>query len=957
MQSFPEREQAVLERWAKDKVFEKTLERTKDGPRFVFYEGPPTANGRPGIHHILARAFKDIIPRFKTMQGFYVERKAGWDTHGLPVELLVEKDLGLKSKKDIEAYGIAKFNEACRKSVWKYQEEWERLTQRIGFWLDLEHPYVTYDPKYVESLWWIIQQMWEKELLYTGHKVVPHCPRCGTALSSHEVAQGYETVKDTSVYMKLELVDEPGTFVLAWTTTPWTLPGNLALAVGADIDYVKVKVQDEHYILAKNRVEIFDEQPEVVETMKGSDLVGKAYKPLFSIKTFTESDKAYHIYEANFVTTEDGTGVVHTAVMYGEDDYNLGTEIGLPKHHTVTTDGHFTDEVPDLAGLYVKAKETEDKILEHLQSNNQLLQQEQYEHEYPHCWRCHNPLLYYAKSSWFVRMSSLREELKKNNESINWVPGHIKEGRMGEWLNEVKDWAFSRERYWGTPLPIWESEDGDRICIGSFAELRELAKDPKQVGDDFDPHRPFVDDVVLVKDGKEYRRVQDVCDVWFDSGSMPFAQWYYPHTDDGKKRIDEGVSYPADYISEAIDQTRGWFYTLLAVATVLGKEAPYKNVICLSHILDAKGRKMSKHIGNVVDPWEVIDEFGADVLRFQFFSMNQPGDYKLYDKKGTDEVSKKVFRIFANVVSFYSLHTDKRPEPSASPQHVLDRWVMANLEQVTGKVTASLEAYDITTASRAIADFITELSTWYVRRSRDRFREDGPDKEAARAMLYTVLERVCVLLAPFSPMLADAFYSDIDGPEESVHLVSWPETKSDIDEAVLKSMQQVRAIVETAHALRAEAGVKVRQPLGQVVVKGEQLQPEFTELIQDEVNVREVLYKSSLPSDDDWKQKDNNGLQVALDTTITDELREAGWVRELARQINDERKKMGLDRTDKISVQYHTEDGTVRGLFDRYADELKSAVLAEKLEAVDQLENGKEVKLDEQGVNVLVLKV
>jgi len=949
-------EEQVLKRWQKDKIFQKTLEKTKKGKRFVFFEGPPTANGKPGIHHVLARAFKDVIPRFKTMQGYLVERKAGWDTQGLPVELAVEKQIGVSGKQDIEKYGIERFNHACRESVWQFKEEWEKLSERIGFWLDYDDPYITYQNNYIESLWWIFKQAWDKKLLIQGHKVVPHCPRCETALSSHEVAQGYEKVKENSVYVKFALRDEPDTYVLAWTTTPWTLPGNLGLAVGNKVKYVQVKQGKEHLILAKDRLDIIEGEYRQEKEFTGKELAGKKYQPLFDIKVFADSDTAYTLYQADFVTTDEGTGVVHTAVMYGEDDFNLGTKVGLPKHHTVDEAGKFTDDVPGFTGQFVKSKKTEAALVEHLKDKGFIYKEEMYEHDYPYCWRCHTPLLYYAKDSWFLKMSALREQLIKNNEQINWVPSYIKEGRFGEWLSEVKDWAISRERYWGTPIPIWECDECDeKICLGSFEELAKQTG--KKLPKDFDPHKPFIDDhTIECKCGGTMTRIPEVADTWFDSGSMPFAQWHYPF--ENKERIDKGISFPADYIAEAIDQTRGWFYTLLAVSTVLGfKKPPYENVICLAHILDAKGKKMSKHIGNIVDPWEVINEYGADALRFQFFSMNQPGDVKLYDKKSTNEVVKKVFLILSNVVLFYNLHESKTKVDPKESENILDLWVLIKTELLTERVTKSLEEYDITSASRQIADFITELSTWYVRRSRDRFRTEGGDKEYAQATLQYVLQRVTVLLAPFTPMLADSFYQQINGKLDSVHLEDWPEAKiSKEAEAVINNMDQARAIVELSHAIRAEAGLKVRQPLGQLVVKGKAIDKVYLELVQDELNVREVVFAQKLPDEKEWQTKTDKGFELALDTTITDELREAGWVRELVRTINDERKKLGLQRSDTIKLQYSSDDKEMQGLFDRYAEQLKTAVIADNIAKVDKLEDGKEVKLGEHSVKIEVIK-
>ena len=658
--NFPAREEEILAFWEKEKIFEKSLSKPSPKGPFVFYEGPPTANGRPGIHHVEARAFKDILPRFRTMQGYHVDRQAGWDTHGLPVELEVEKQLGFNGKKDIEEFGIEKFNAKCKESVWKYLEDWVKLTKRIGYWVDLEHPYITYEPQYIEKLWGIVKQVWDKGLLYKDYRVTPHCPRCGTSLSSHELAQGYKDVKDLSVYAKFRVKGtEAKEFLVAWTTTPWTLPGNVALAVGENIDYVKVRVGEEFLWVAKDRVaEVVKEMYDVLEEVKGSALVGKAYEPLFpflssviasaakqssgeeiaSSPAAPRKDMAFQVVAADFVTTSDGSGIVHTAVMYGQDDFELGQKVGLPKHHLVKLDGTFVEGMDFLSGRMVTDEEVAVDIIKDLAHRGLLFSKAKYEHSYPHCWRCKSKIIYYAKDSWYIRMSSLREELLAANETIHWEPEHIKEGRFGEWLREVKDWAFSRERYWGTPLPIWECQKCDqKKCIGSFDELR--------VGKDFDPHRPFVDEIELICScGGTMRRVKEVCDVWFDSGAMPFAS---------------GASgFPADYISEAIDQTRGWFYTLLAVSTLLGKGAPYKNVICLGHLLDKDGKKMSKSLGNIVNPNEMIEKYGADALRWYMYTITAPGDSKRFDEKTLNEMIQNVFMMLWNVKAFYELYSD-----------------------------------------------------------------------------------------------------------------------------------------------------------------------------------------------------------------------------------------------------------------------------------------------------------
>jgi isoleucyl-tRNA synthetase len=991
---FPALEAETLERWKRERIFQKTLEQTKNGPRFVFFEGPPTANGKPGIHHVLARAFKDVIPRFQTMQGYFVERKAGWDTQGLPVELEVEKQIGVSGKKDIEKYGIVKFNEQCKESVWMYKEEWEKLTERIGFWLDLEHPYITYDKNYIETLWWIFKQIWEKKLLYKDYKVVPQCPRCETALSSHEVAQGYEKVTEDSVYLKFELVDEPGTFVLAWTTTPWTLPGNVALAVGKEIPYVALKLtrkgNAEIVILAKSSVpRVFestefegidlvkvlhgtgvgstggptmgDYSIELIREYLGEELLGKKYKPLFPIPDFEKSEKAYTIYPADFVSTEEGTGIVHTAVMYGEDDYNLGQEVGLPKIHTVNPDGTFNDLVPKWKGRFVKDAEVEKEIVEDLRSRGLLYKEDPYEHDYPFCWRCHSPLLYYAKDSWFIMMSTLREELQKRNSKINWVPEYMKEGRFGEWLREVKDWAISRERYWGTPIPIWECEKcHERECIGSFAELAERSGTSEVTSDAFDPHRPFIDAVTFsCSCGGTMRRIPEVADTWFDSGAMPFAQWHYPF--ENKEQIEKGESYPAEYIAEAIDQTRGWFYTLLAIATLLGKDAPYQNVICLGHILDAKGQKMSKHIGNVVDPWQVINEYGADPLRFLLYTVNQPGEYKLFDSKQVGEVVRKTFLLLWNVVNYWEqfqqLGNVQPIDPRQRPK--LDQWLLARTTMLVEEVALWLEKFQITNAARSISVYINELSTWYVRRSRTRFKSEGHDRDSAYQSLTDCLFVLTKVMAPFTPIIADVLYKRLGGKRESVHLEEWPRPSTHWKPAgtleLIKQMETVRQIVELGHSLRAESGIKVRQPLEQLVVAGAHLDGDAANILQEELNIREIHFKQTLPTGAEWKKKEAGPLSAALDTTITDELLAEGWYREVVRQVNDLRKKSRLTFRDQIALSYATADERLRALItmnhDRLCADTRAAAI---VDAGDALEGGHALAL---GDATLILSV
>lgn len=955
MVNFSEKEQAILKFWQEQDIFHKTLTKNNSRGNFVFYEGPPTANGRPGIHHILARSFKDAIPRFKTMQGYRVERKAGWDTHGLPVELEVEKKLGLKNKLDVESYGIKEFNEQCKASVWQYKEEWERLTNRIAYWVDLDNPYITYQNDYIESLWWIIQQIHNRGYLYKGYKVVPQCPRCETALSSHEVAQGYKNVKEESVYIKFKIKNKTDEYILAWTTTPWTLPGNVALAVGENIDYVKVKdhfIEDQniepltnenpsslndkvvYYILAKERLELLKDKFQnskieecIVEEFKGKDLVGLEYEALFPgvIKdTDPNYQNAFKVYAADFVSTEDGTGVVHTAVMYGVDDYNLGEKIGLPKVHSVNLDGTFNQLVSQWQGKFVKSVEPE--IIQDLKDRNLLFTTASYEHDYPFCWRCGTPLLYYAKDSWYFKMSALGPKLLANNQQINWVPEHIKEGRFGEWLKDVKDWAISRERYWGTPMPIWQCDKCENIkVVGSRAEL--------QLDKDFDLHRPFIDEVKLSCDcGGEMKRVLEVMDCWFDSGAMPFAQMHYPF--ENKDLIDNGQAYPADFISEAVDQTRGWFYTLLAVATLLDKPAPYKNVICLGHILDKNGQKMSKSKGNVVDPWTMIDKYGADSLRWHFYTINQPGEPKRFDEQALKETTK-TFMTLLNVFRFYQMFAQEAETVLAlkdinSLNNVLNKWIISKTNILIKEVTDKLEQYDIISATRKIEEFIDDLSVWYIRRSRDAFKdkESGVSQEFI-GTLGKVLFDVVRLIAPFIPFISEDIYQQLNkncaSLKESVHLEDWPVANNDfIDQQVLDQMFLVRQIVERSHALRASAGIKVRQQLATLQIQlsdATKLDQAYLEILEDEINVEQVDLVSELNKAAGW-QIDEQGFAIALDTNITPELKDKGVVREIIRTINALRKQAGLQPQDKPVEVYQTDSSYLKALVEKYQAEL-----------------------------------
>ena len=921
--NFPKMEEEILKFWKDNKIFEKTLAKKSPKGNFVFFEGPPTANGKPGLHHIEARAFKDIVCRYKTMQGFFVGRKAGWDTHGLPVELQVEKELKISGKPEIEKYGIEKFNKKCKESVWHYKEEWEKITERIAFWLDLEHPYVTYENDYIESIWWILKQVWNKGLFYEANKIVPQCPRCGTALSSHEVAQGYKNIEETSVYIKflvknhkLGLKEKLPVYILSWTTTPWTLPGNVALAVGENIDYAIVKQNNEYLILAKSLTDkSLEEKFEIVAEMKGSDLVGLEYEPLFPGYLDSGDKRAWYVTTADFVSTDEGTGVVHTAVMYGEDDFNLGKKIGLPEVHTVDENGLFLPSVKKWAGKFVKKVEPE--IIEDLKERGLLYRTIPYSHDYPFCWRCGTPLLYYAKLSWFIKMSDpqVKKNLLKNNETINWTPDYIRDGRFGEWLREVKDWALSRERYWGTPLPIWRCKCGEVKVIESVAELEKLSgKNLK----DLDLHRPYVDEITFKceKCGEEARRIPEVLDVWFDSGSMPFAQWHYPF--ENKEKIDKGEQFPGDFISEAIDQTRGWFYTLLAISTLLDRGAPYKNVICLGHLRDAKGEKMSKSKGNIVDPWDVINKYGSDAVRWFFYTINQPGDPKNFDVLEVDGVLKKFFLILWNVLSFYKLYaTENKNSVPKKPSHVLDKWILAKLNLLAKNTTKKLDEYDVVGAARGLQDFSNELSTWYLRRSRDRFKSEGEEKNEALATLRLVLATLGKMLAPFAPFVSEKMYQELAEKNLSVHLEDWPQADEKlIDQKIINQMDLAKKIVEAGLAARAAAGIKIRQPLASYsTALTKTLDSEYAGLVKEELNVLDLKFGED-----------------KLDTKLTDELKAQGLVREIVRTVNALRKDAGLSIGDRVTLNFETADPSTEKVMRDFEDKIKKETLSDKIE-------------------------
>lgn len=927
---FPKLEEEVLKFWHKNKIFAKSIKNREGKKDYIFYEGPPTANGKPGIHHVLARAFKDIYCRYKTMKGYRVLRRAGWDTQGLPVEIEVEKSLGLSGKKDIEDLvkgdtraSIIKFNEGCRKSVWKYKSDWEDLTRRMGFWIDMSDPYITYENEYLEKLWGLIKKIWDKGLLFKDYKVMLHCPRCETSLSSHEVAQGYKKVKEDSVFIKFK-IKEKDEYILVWTTTPWTLPGNVALAVGKDIDYVLVESEDkEKLILAESRSDVV-RKAKVIKKFKGKDLLGLEYEPLFKAIPKKElTPNTYKVVEADFVDTTEGTGVVHTAVMYGEEDYQLGEEVGLPKYHTVSTNGTFVDEVKEFKGQFVK--DAEEGIIENLKKRGLLYKVESYEHSYPFCWRCESPLLYYARDSWYIGMSKLRDKLKKNNQKINWVPAHQKEGRFGEWLNEVKDWAISRERYWGTPLPVWQCQKCENVvCIGSKDELEKKAKKgDKTKIKKLDLHRPFVDEINLKceKCRGEMERDLSVIDAWFDSGAMPYA------SDEKEKG-----RFPADFISEAIDQTRGWFYTLLAISTLMDDRVSYKNVVSLGHIVDKHGKKMSKSRGNIVDPTDIAKRFGMDILRLHFFSMNKPGERKKFDEEDLLDLSRRSLSILHNSYYFFSTYANIdgwKPKASdgekieTKSKNILDKWIIERLKELNSIVTTSLNKYDACTSSREIIDFIDDLSNWYIRRSRRRFwkEEDDQDKKAAYETLYSVLLNTSKILAPFCPFISEELYQNLKTSlmEESVHLGEFP-SKSEYDKKLLEEMKKARIAVTEGLKRRAGAGVKVRQPLAWLEVTSD-FGDELKKIIAEEVNVKEV----------------KKGKQLDLDTKITEELKDEGIAREITRIIQEMRRKADFNIEDRINIFYTTDSKELKKILgSKWSKYIKKETLAKELKEEEE---------------------
>jgi isoleucyl-tRNA synthetase len=936
-------EQEVLDFWKKDNTFQKSVnDRSKENP-YVFFDGPPFATGLPHYGHLVASVMKDAVPRYHTMRGKRVERIWGWDCHGLPIENIVEKELGTKSKQEIEDMGVHVFNELCRSKVDGYVEEWKKTIHRFGRWVDMENAYSTMDLNYMESVWWVFKQLWEKDLIYKGYKPMHICPRCETTLSQQEVSEGYKDVKDMSVTAQFRVTGgafkntytDGELYILAWTTTPWTLPGNVLLAVGASLEYSVVRLEGAYYIVAKDLLMAnFDgKEFEVVDTCAGADLVGYTYEALFPY--FADSENSFRVVAADFVTTDSGTGIVHLAPAFGTDDYEVFKLEHVPFIQHIGMDGTFIDAVTDFAGMHVKPAEdhmaTDIEIVKWLAHNGKLFSKQKYEHSYPHCWRCDTPLLNYATSSWFVKVMDLKPRALEHAKAVHWSPEHMKEGRFGQWLEGARDWSISRQRFWATPIPLWESEDGDVICIGSAAELERLSGETVT-----DLHKHKIDHITIEKDGKTYRRNPDVLDTWFDSGSMPYAQMHYPF--EHKEKFEAG--FPAEFIAEGQDQTRAWFYYLHMLGTAIMDKPAFSNVIVNGIVLAEDGKKMSKKLKNYPDPNVMLETYGADAMRYYLLSSPVVAAENLaFSETGLREMFSKVVNTLWNVFEFYQMFSSSQnvEVESKTSTHVLDRWILARLFELHRDVTVGMEAYKLHEASRPIMDFISDLSQWYVRRSRDRFKgDDAVDAAFALATLRTVLMELSKLMAPFTPFIAEQIWQVVGDSSASVHLELWGESVGVENDTVLKDMQIVRDIVEMGMSARKESGMKVRQPLGVVALSGVALDVGYTDLITDELNVLEVrIVDDTMTLPGTWVQRETTKLCVALCTDLTDELRSKAMVRELVRAINQIRKEKGYTREDRITVVYSTTSELVQATISESRNELMHSVLADDITVGD----------------------
>ena len=1040
-QNFVEREQKIEKFWADNMIFEKSIELRQHSPEFTFYDGPPTANGKPHIGHVLTRVIKDMIPRYKTMKGYKVPRKAGWDTHGLPVELEVEKMLGLDGKDQIEAYGMEPFIQHCKDSVWKYKGMWEEFSDAVGFWADMEHPYVTYDNNYIESEWWALKQIWDKKLLYKGYKIVPYCPRCGTPLSSHEVAQGYKDVKERSAIARFKVKGEDA-YILAWTTTPWTLPSNVALCVNPDETYIKVKMKEEDYVyyLAQALADtvLGEGTYDVLETYKGTDLEYKEYEALYPVET---KKKAYYVVCDSYVTMTDGTGVVHIAPAFGEDDSKVGRKYDLPFLQMVDENGMMTKETKWAGHSCIKRVDLEGEngvspeVIKDLKERGLLFSAPNFEHSYPHCWRCDTPLIYYARESWFIKMTAVKDDLIRNNNTINWIPESIGKGRFGDWLENVQDWGISRNRYWGTPLNIWQCDCGHMHSIGSRQELFEMSGDEK--AKTVELHRPYIDEITLKcpECGGEMHRVPEVIDCWFDSGAMPFAQHHYPF--ENKELFEQ--QFPANFISEAVDQTRGWFYSLLAESTLLFIKAPYKNVIVLGHVQDENGQKMSKSKGNAVDPFDALNKYGADAIRWYFYINSAPWLPNRFHGKAVVEGQRKFmstlwntyafFVLYANIDNFdptkYNLEYDQLP--------VMDKWLLSRLNTTVQAVDNDLANYKIPEAARALQEFVDEMSNWYVRRSRERFWAKGmeQDKINAYMTLYHALVTIAKTAAPMIPFMTEDMYQNLvrsvdKDAAESIHLCDFPTVNEAwIDKDLEADMKELLEIVVLGRACRNTANIKNRQPIGTMYVKAEKKMGEFyTDIIADELNVKEVKFADDVESFISYSFKpqlrtvgpkygkllggikqaltdidgtaamnelrtngvlklDINGndvelteedllietaqtegyvsesdgeTSVVLDTNLTPELIEEGFVREIISKIQTMRKEAGFEVMDKIVVYAHGND-KIQEVMKAHEDEIKSEVLADEMVLGETDGYVKEWNINKEAVTMGVKKL
>lgn len=928
-------EEKILKYWEERDIFHKSIKGRENCPYFSFYDGPPFATGKPHYGHILATTIKDTVLRYWTMRGYQAPRRVGWDCHGLPIENLIEKEMGIKNKKEIEEMGIDKFNDACRSSVFACVDDFEETLKRVGRWADYDKAYSTLENNYIESVWWVLKQLWNKDLVSKSYRVSPYCPRCGTTLSNFEVNQGYKEVKDKSIYVKFKIVDKEE-YLLVWTTTPWTLPGNVALAVNKELTYVLVEHNSEKYILAKDRMSVFTGDYKVIKEIKGKELIGLKYEPMFDyLKEVENIENAFHVVEGEFVSSEDGTGIVHMNPMYGEDDFNIGKKYNLPFFHTVDLSGKFKKEVYDFKDEFVK--DADEKIINKLKDNNILYKEEIVAHEYPYCWRCDSPLLYYAAESWYISVTKIKEELIKNNKEIHWVPDHIKEGRFGKWLEGARDWNFSRNRFWGAPIPIWECDDcKEMLCVGSIEELEKNGGSRLN-----DLHLPYIDNIELrcPKCGKKMKRTSGVFDCWFESGSMPYAQWHYPF--ENKDLVEK--TFPADFIAEGLDQTRGWFYTLHVLATSLtlnniglGENRPaFKNVIVNGLILDDKGRKLSKKLKNYPDPKDIFDKYGADALRFFLLSSTSIGEDYRFSEDRVKEVWRKVISSIENCVAFYETYKKDCGEIKSS--NILDKWIISKTEKLNEEIIKLMNQYELTKASRLFYDYLDDLSNWYIRRSRKRFQE-----EASATLKYTLL-KLSKLISPFCPFIAEDIFLKLDNSLESIHLCDYPLVdKEKIDEEIEKQMQEGRDIVNIVLAERSKNNIKVRQPLSKVKIK-KQINESVLDLIKEEINVKEIIVDSSINE------------EVELDIEITPELKEEGLIRDIVRHIQQMRKEKGFVPKDRIIVHYENSE-FLDMILSNNKDSILNDVLAIEFKKEDAIDDGKEIIIEGNKINLKIIK-